>query len=59
MPDGAFQPLPRVPDHQALELDLLETWERERTFDELRERNRGRAKKGNLAPALGRLRREG
>src|SRR5438477_3527121 len=41
MPDGAFQPLPRVPDHQALELELLETWDRERTFDELRERNRG------------------
>ena len=42
MPDGAFQPLPRVPDHQTLELELLETWDRERTFDELRERNRGR-----------------
>jgi len=41
MPDGAFQPLPRVPDHVALELEVLETWERERTFDELRERNRG------------------
>ena len=35
MPDGAFQPLPRVPDHVALELEVLETWERERTFEQL------------------------
>ena len=36
-----FQPLPRVPDHPALEREILELWEREGTFEELRERNRG------------------
>jgi isoleucyl-tRNA synthetase len=36
-----FTPLPRVPDHPALELELLETWDRERTFEQLREQNRG------------------
>src|SRR5262245_63795735 len=36
-----FQPLPRAPDANALELEVLETWERERTFEQLRERNRG------------------
>jgi isoleucyl-tRNA synthetase len=36
-----FRPLPRVPDHPGLELELLERWERERTFDRLREQNRG------------------
>src|SRR5256714_11196833 len=41
MSDGPFQPLPRVPDHPALELEILETWERERTFEQLREQNRG------------------
>src|SRR5439155_5727237 len=41
MSDEAFQPLPRVPDHPALELEILETWERERTFNELRAQNRG------------------
>jgi isoleucyl-tRNA synthetase len=35
----AFQPLPAVPDHPALEREFLEWWERERIFDELRERN--------------------
>src|SRR5690349_4906995 len=39
MADGAFEPLPRVPDHPGLELELLETWERERTFERLREQN--------------------
>jgi isoleucyl-tRNA synthetase len=36
-----FAPLPDKPDHDALELELLETWEREGTFDRLRELNRG------------------
>jgi isoleucyl-tRNA synthetase len=36
-----FTPLPDKPDHPALELEMLEVWERERTFDQLRERNRG------------------
>src|SRR5437588_866274 len=36
-----FTPLPDKPDHPALELEILETWERERTFDRLREQNRG------------------
>ena len=40
MPDEVFQPLPRVPDHPALEIELLETWERDRTFERLREQNR-------------------
>jgi isoleucyl-tRNA synthetase len=37
----AFSPLHPVPDHPALELELLERWDRERTFDGLRELNRG------------------
>jgi isoleucyl-tRNA synthetase len=37
-----FQPLPTVPDHPALEVELLERWEREGTFAKLREQNRGR-----------------
>jgi isoleucyl-tRNA synthetase len=36
-----FTPLPDKPDHPALELELLATWERERTFDRLREQTRG------------------
>src|SRR3954447_14908649 len=36
-----FDPLPEKPDNDALELEVLDRWERERTFDELRERNRG------------------
>jgi isoleucyl-tRNA synthetase len=36
-----FSPLPDKPDHDALELELLETWEREGTFGKLREQNRG------------------
>jgi isoleucyl-tRNA synthetase len=36
-----FTPLPSVPDHPALELELLEAWEREQTFERLREQNRG------------------
>src|ERR671935_2865301 len=37
-----FDPLPAVPDSNALELEVLEHWEREGTFRQLRERNRGR-----------------
>jgi isoleucyl-tRNA synthetase len=36
-----FDTLPEKPDADALELAVLERWERERTFDRLRERNRG------------------
>jgi isoleucyl-tRNA synthetase len=36
-----FAPLPPVPDHPALELAVLERWDAERTFDRLREQNRG------------------
>ena len=33
--------LPDKPDHAALELEILELWERERTFERLREANAG------------------
>ena len=33
------QPLPDKPDHPALELEILELWEREGTFERLREQN--------------------
>ncbi|HZT90740.1 MAG TPA: isoleucine--tRNA ligase [Gaiellaceae bacterium] len=36
-----FTPLPDKPDHPALELEMLEVWEREQTFERLRERNCG------------------
>ena len=36
-----FTPLPDKPDHNALELEILEIWEREGTFEELRTQNRG------------------
>ena len=36
-----FAPLPDKPDHPALEEELLASWEREGTFDKLREQNRG------------------
>jgi isoleucyl-tRNA synthetase len=36
-----FRPLPRVPDHPALELEILAWWEEHQTFDRLREANRG------------------
>jgi len=36
-----FDPLPPVPDSNALELEVLERWEREGTFQKLRDRNRG------------------
>ncbi len=40
--DGMFTPLPDKPDHPSLELETLDLWEREKTFDRLREQNRGR-----------------
>src|SRR6478672_8224606 len=36
-----FAPLPPVPDHPALERVVLARWDAERTFDRLREQNRG------------------
>jgi isoleucyl-tRNA synthetase len=38
---GAFEPLPPVPDHPALEREILELWAREGTFEKLRSRNEG------------------
>jgi isoleucyl-tRNA synthetase len=39
--DDVFKPLPAVPDHPALEYEVLEWWEREGVFDRLREQTRG------------------
>jgi isoleucyl-tRNA synthetase len=36
-----FSPLPDKPDHDAIEIALLDTWEREGTVEKLREQNRG------------------
>jgi isoleucyl-tRNA synthetase len=36
-----FTPLTDKPDHPELELEILELWEREGTFEQLRDRNRG------------------
>ncbi len=36
-----FSPLPDKPDHDALEREILDLWESEGTFQQLRERNRG------------------
>src|SRR3954453_6882032 len=36
-----FQPLPTVPDHPALEEEILARWEAEGTFQKLREKNTG------------------
>ena len=36
-----FRLLPSVPDHPALEEEILSWWEERRTFEQLRERNRG------------------
>src|SRR5215813_13455697 len=36
-----FAPLPDKPDHPALELELLDLWEQESTFEQLRASNRG------------------
>jgi isoleucyl-tRNA synthetase len=39
--DGMLARLPDRPDHNALELEILELWEREQTFERLRDQNRG------------------
>jgi isoleucyl-tRNA synthetase len=39
-----FESLPPVPDHVALEHEVLAAWEQERTFERLREQNRGGAR---------------
>jgi isoleucyl-tRNA synthetase len=39
--DLVFHPLPTVPDHPALEEEILAWWEREGTFQKLREQNAG------------------
>ncbi len=36
-----FKPLPDKPDHPALELEILDLWEREGTFEQLRSQNAG------------------
>jgi isoleucyl-tRNA synthetase len=43
MREGAevFSRLPPKPDHPALELEVLDRWERDRIFQRLREKNRG------------------
>ena len=41
MAEQVFQPLPTVPDHPALEEAVLAAWEREGTFQALREQNAG------------------
>src|SRR3954447_8434597 len=42
--ESMFTPLPDKPDHNGLELEILDLWQREGTFRELRERNRGNPK---------------
>ncbi|MFN2471353.1 MAG: isoleucine--tRNA ligase [Gaiellaceae bacterium] len=37
-----FRPLPHTPDHSELERGVLELWEREATFEAVREQNSGR-----------------
>jgi isoleucyl-tRNA synthetase len=39
MPAPIFSPLPDKPDHDALELEVLEAWEQEGTFETLRAQN--------------------
>src|SRR6266516_2994634 len=39
-----FTPLPPVPDHPRLEEEILQWWEDEKVFQQLRDRNRGREK---------------
>jgi isoleucyl-tRNA synthetase len=40
--EAVFAPLPKEPDYDAQELGVLELWERERTFEQVRARNSGR-----------------
>src|SRR3954463_4004854 len=39
--EQVFAPLPPVPDHPRLEEEILQWWEDEQVFRQLRERNRG------------------
>ena len=39
--ESVFEPLPPVPDHPALEREILARWDEEQTFQRLREQNRG------------------
>ena len=39
--ESIFEPLPPVPDHPALEREILARWDEEQTFQRLREQNRG------------------
>ena len=41
MAETIFTPLPDKPDHPALEVEVLDWWEGQGTFEQLRERNRG------------------
>ena len=41
MTEQVFQPLPTVPDHPALEREILAWWDEQGIFDRLREQNRG------------------
>ena len=41
MAEPVFKPLPPVPDHPRLEAEILELWEREDTFQKLRDQTRG------------------
>jgi isoleucyl-tRNA synthetase len=36
-----FEPLPKVPDHPAIEEEVLAWWQESRIFEQLRDRNRG------------------
>ena len=42
--EQVFTPLPPVPDHPRLEEEILQWWEDEQVFQQLRDRNRGREK---------------
>jgi isoleucyl-tRNA synthetase len=41
VPRASFERLPAKPDHPRLELEVLDLWEQRRTFERVRERNRG------------------
>jgi isoleucyl-tRNA synthetase len=36
-----FRPLPQVPDHPAIEKEILAWWDERRVFDQLRSQNEG------------------
>ena len=39
--EQVFAPLPPVPDHPRLEEEILQWWEDEQVFQQLRDKNRG------------------